>query len=246
MSQTGQGAKLLSDRQVDIIATRLAERLAGPATGVAPSGAAPSGAAPSGAAPVQSPRTAPAASPRAKLGEGVFATIDDAVDGELVTKALAKFDTPMAAQQKTPVVETRMIREPAVVENAGYVLDLKFAILSDELSVQDKLQLDTLIRDWDGVRNIRLSAIGHSDSQRIKPTNRHLFTDNYVLSRARAMSAAFYIADALDVSLATVKIRLHRARARLREALDAGCDFSHDERNVFVCEPKAGTEEAGK
>jgi len=135
-----------------------------------------------------------------------IATIDDDVDGELVTKALAKFDTPMAAKQKTPVVETRMIREPAVVENAGYVLDLKFAILSDELSVQDKLQLDTLIRDWDGVRNIRLSAIGHSDSQRIKPTNRHLFADNYVLSRARAMSAAFYIADALDVAVEDIQV----------------------------------------
>ena len=91
------------------------------------------------------------------------ATIDDTVDGELVTKALAKFDTPMAARQKTPVVETRMIREPAIVENAGYVLDLKFAILSDELSVQDKLQLDSLTRDWQGVRNVQLSAIGHSD-----------------------------------------------------------------------------------
>jgi RNA polymerase sigma-70 factor (ECF subfamily) len=52
------------------------------------------------------------------------------------------------------------------------------------------------------------------------------------------------IADALDVSLSTVKIRLHRARARLREALDAGCDVSHDERNVFVCEPKIEDEEA--
>ena len=134
------------------------------------------------------------------------ATIDDTVDGELVTKALANFDTPMAAKQKTPVVETRMIREPAVVENAGYVLDLKFAILSDELSVQDKLQLDSLVRDWRGVRNVRLSATGHSDSQRIKPSNRHLFADNYVLSRARAMSAAFYIADALDVAVENIQV----------------------------------------
>jgi RNA polymerase sigma-70 factor (ECF subfamily) len=51
------------------------------------------------------------------------------------------------------------------------------------------------------------------------------------------------IADVLDVSLSTVKIRLHRARKKLREALDTGCDFGHDERNVFVCEPKAESEE---
>jgi RNA polymerase sigma-70 factor (ECF subfamily) len=46
------------------------------------------------------------------------------------------------------------------------------------------------------------------------------------------------IAEALDIPLSTVKIRLHRARARLREALNVGCDFAHDERNILVCEPK--------
>jgi RNA polymerase sigma-70 factor (ECF subfamily) len=46
------------------------------------------------------------------------------------------------------------------------------------------------------------------------------------------------IAEVLDCSLNTVKIRLHRARTRLREALNAGCDFTYDERNVFVCQPK--------
>jgi len=54
------------------------------------------------------------------------------------------------------------------------------------------------------------------------------------------------IAGALDVSLSTVKIRLHRARAKLREALDTGCDLAHDERNVFVCEPKVENREAGE
>jgi RNA polymerase sigma-70 factor (ECF subfamily) len=47
------------------------------------------------------------------------------------------------------------------------------------------------------------------------------------------------IAEMLDVSLATVKIRLHRARNRLRAALDAGCAFESDERGVTVCEPKS-------
>lgn len=46
------------------------------------------------------------------------------------------------------------------------------------------------------------------------------------------------IAAMLDLSLATVKIRLHRARLKLRAALAAGCFFSHDERNVLVCEPR--------
>jgi RNA polymerase sigma-70 factor (ECF subfamily) len=46
------------------------------------------------------------------------------------------------------------------------------------------------------------------------------------------------IAEVLDCSLDNVKIRLHRARKKLREALNTGCDFDRDERNVFVCEPK--------
>jgi RNA polymerase sigma-70 factor (ECF subfamily) len=46
------------------------------------------------------------------------------------------------------------------------------------------------------------------------------------------------IAQLLGESLATIKIRLHRARRKLSIALAAGCDFSHDERDVLVCEAK--------
>jgi RNA polymerase sigma-70 factor (ECF subfamily) len=46
------------------------------------------------------------------------------------------------------------------------------------------------------------------------------------------------IAETLGVPLATVKIRLHRARKRLNAVLKEGCNFSYDERNVLVCEPK--------
>lgn len=46
------------------------------------------------------------------------------------------------------------------------------------------------------------------------------------------------IAEMLGVSLPTVKIRLHRARAKLRAALNDACSFSHDERGVAICEPK--------
>ncbi len=47
------------------------------------------------------------------------------------------------------------------------------------------------------------------------------------------------IAEILGVSLGTVKIRLHRARRKLKAALEAGCAFAHDERDVLVCEPKS-------
>ena len=46
------------------------------------------------------------------------------------------------------------------------------------------------------------------------------------------------IAAVLDIPLSTVKMRLHRARRRLKAALEAGCTFSCDTRGVLVCEPK--------
>jgi hypothetical protein len=45
------------------------------------------------------------------------------------------------------------------------------------------------------------------------------------------------IAQLLDCSVATAKIRLHRARVRLRGVLNAACTFEIDERGVMVCDP---------
>jgi RNA polymerase sigma-70 factor (ECF subfamily) len=50
------------------------------------------------------------------------------------------------------------------------------------------------------------------------------------------------IAQMLGTSLATVKIRLHRARSKLRAALAEACSFSTDERGVLVCDPKSEPE----
>jgi acyl-CoA reductase-like NAD-dependent aldehyde dehydrogenase len=57
MSRPAGNTGLLSDRQVDVIATRLAERLGAPTAA----------------------KVAPSIAPREALGEGVFATVDDAV-----------------------------------------------------------------------------------------------------------------------------------------------------------------------
>lgn len=58
-----------------------------------------------------------------------------------------------------------------------------------------------------------------------------------VLSEHEGLTNA-EIAEALGVSLDTVKIRFHRARARLRKELGGGCNFYRDDRNEFACEPK--------
>ncbi len=47
------------------------------------------------------------------------------------------------------------------------------------------------------------------------------------------------IAEVLDISLETVKIRLHRARARLKKELQHHCNFYRDDRNELACDRKA-------
>lgn len=46
------------------------------------------------------------------------------------------------------------------------------------------------------------------------------------------------IAEVAGISLDTVKIRLHRARTRLRKEFEAKCHFYRDERNELACDRK--------
>ena len=89
MSRQGGTASLLSDQQVDRIATRLAERLSGAAPAAAANVTAANvtaatlnrpGVSAAPRAPAFAPRTGLGKAPREKLGEGVFATVGDAVD----------------------------------------------------------------------------------------------------------------------------------------------------------------------
>jgi RNA polymerase sigma-70 factor (ECF subfamily) len=46
------------------------------------------------------------------------------------------------------------------------------------------------------------------------------------------------IADILGVSLDTVKIRLHRARVKLKKVFEAGCEFYRNKDNELACDRK--------
>ena len=46
------------------------------------------------------------------------------------------------------------------------------------------------------------------------------------------------IADVLGIGAGAVKVRLHRARKKLRLHLEGACSFERDSQNVLVCEPK--------
>jgi RNA polymerase sigma-70 factor (ECF subfamily) len=45
------------------------------------------------------------------------------------------------------------------------------------------------------------------------------------------------IADILGITVENVKVRLHRARKKLKDILEEACTFERDERNVLVCTP---------
>ena len=48
------------------------------------------------------------------------------------------------------------------------------------------------------------------------------------------------IAEIMGISVENVKVRLHRARKKLKTILEKECSFEVDERNVLICEPLAG------
>ena len=46
------------------------------------------------------------------------------------------------------------------------------------------------------------------------------------------------IADILGITVKNVKVKLHRARKKLKPILEETCVFERDERNVLICVPK--------
>ena len=58
-----------------------------------------------------------------------------------------------------------------------------------------------------------------------------------ILSDIMALSQK-EIAEILSISVSNVKVRIHRARKKMRAILEEHCSLGLDERSVLVCEPK--------
>lgn len=61
--------------------------------------------------------------------------------------------------------------------------------------------------------------------------------ENLARATTERLTAA-RVAEVAGCSLANAKIRIHRARRRLKDALEAECNFYRDEENVFRCDRK--------
>lgn len=83
----------------------------------------------------------------------------------------------------------------------------------------------------------------------VQQTEMSSCVQRYVASLSDAYKAVLLLHDAdgltadeiahlLQLPLTTVKMRLHRARRQLQAALNGACVFGHDNRGVFMCEPK--------
>jgi RNA polymerase sigma-70 factor (ECF subfamily) len=67
-----------------------------------------------------------------------------------------------------------------------------------------------------------------------------LYRDAITLSDIDGLKNA-EIADRLGVSVDTVKMRLHRGRGMLRQAMETRCDFYRDQRLGLACDAKTGS-----
>ena len=123
-------------------------------------------------------------------------------DGPLATQAILTVDTPQARNERTPRVETAIIRHAATEQKdvPDVVLHPKFESGSANLSPKDKKDLDRLLHNMKKLTVKHITVIGHTDSQRISRRLQKTFADNGVLSRARAQSVGAYLATGLHLT----------------------------------------------
>ena len=126
------------------------------------------------------------------------ARLADDADGELVANAVATFRMMNGENARTPIAKKQFDYRPELSETRVITFSPHFATLSAELTEEDRLELNTLIADWEGGRDAILTAIGHTDAHAIAPGHPR-FADNYMLSVARATAVARYIAGELNI-----------------------------------------------
>ncbi len=137
------------------------------------------------------------------------------------------------------------LRDPAAL--ASWLYQIATHVSIDRMRQRARtvhLQVDTPVEDLPiADRNTR------SPLTIIQQTEMSECVQRYVADLSDAYKAVLLLHDAdgltadeiacvLQLSLTTVKMRLHRARKQLEAALNQACAFGRDERGVFICEPK--------
>ncbi len=144
---------------------------------------------------------------------------------ELLTKGMLIFDTPSKQNQQTPLVDNVLLRvlEEAHLPQPEKVLLLvpdekrtreteivtypDFASFSLDLSKQYRAELDELLAKLKQLDIRHVAVTGHTDGKSIRARSRHIFSDNYALSLARATSVGRYISQGLGFDMSKMTIR---------------------------------------
>jgi uncharacterized repeat protein (TIGR01451 family) len=119
--------------------------------------------------------------------------------GALDVKAYLSFVAPDKRSQTVPAIANRIMRGEMSLEKESYRFSPRFDSLKAELKPEDRAQLDKLAADWRSVRNVRVTAVGHTDRAPITAANQAVFKDNYELSRARAQAVGEYLRERLSL-----------------------------------------------
>lgn len=113
-----------------------------------------------------------------------------------------------------------------------------------DFSESSRLEKDVLpdFNVWTGVKTTSIDQhIVHNEMNDCIREFIENLKENYksvlILSELEGLKSR-EIADILNVSLDTIKIRLHRARTRLKRELEKGCDFYYNEMNTLACDRK--------
>jgi RNA polymerase sigma-70 factor (ECF subfamily) len=160
---------------------------------------------------------------------GDRSTADDLLQETLlkIARALPRFEGRSSVKTWAFSIATRVatdhFRRP-VNRARAVALDETEPLPTSDLNVEDGLVIEEMS---DCVREVIDSL----------PTD---YKTALVLHDLQGLSAA-EVADIAECSLATAKIRIHRARRRLKQALEHECTFYRDDEDVFRCDRKPGS-----
>lgn len=137
-------------------------------------------------------------------GSLTFNTHSQAVaSGDLVTRALAGFNTPAANGQHTPVA-TVELPAPPVTEHVETLRIQGFPSGEAALGKEDEDTIQRLAALVRNGKNIRITVIGHTDD--VPLANDAKYVTNTQLSHARAQTVADYLKARLDLSGVKISI----------------------------------------
>jgi uncharacterized repeat protein (TIGR01451 family) len=127
--------------------------------------------------------------------------------GILAARAILHYKIGPILKDKTPAAETRVkLFLPPADGNADPLKNPKFESLSDVLTVQDKNNLSDVINALDGLQDLEISVVGHTDNVRIAERSHNLYSDNQALSEARAASVAQYISEQIGLPIENITV----------------------------------------